>query len=156
MSSSRTAHKPRTFRSGPYLNSLFVQAERMDAKLQAEICARIKQARIEAGFTQPEAADVLHITLRAYQNYEKDRVPFRSLTEIAEAFGVTEPWLLRGDYEPRTAADAATLAEVLRRLESLEGKVETAGKATTKSLDSLARDVRRLARSQGDQGAQAN
>lgn len=65
MRSSQTAAAARTFRSGPYLNSLFRSAERMDEQLQAEICGRIREARIEAGFTQEEAADVLSITQRA-------------------------------------------------------------------------------------------
>lgn len=82
MRTSRIANEPRTFRSGAYLDTLFRAAERMDATLQAEICARIKQARVEAGFTQAEAADTLGVTMRAYQNYEATRVPFRSLTRI--------------------------------------------------------------------------
>ena len=121
--SSQTANKPRTFRAGVYLDSLFRAAERMDAELQAEICARIKQARVEAGFTQDEAADALGMTQRGYQNYESVRVPFRKMTRISEVFGVSERWLYRGESEPPQAEVDVQLAAILRRLESLEAKV---------------------------------
>lgn len=150
--SSRTENKERTFRSGPYLDSLFRQAENMDARLQAEICARIKQARMEAGFTLQEAADTLGVTLRAWQNYEATRVPFRSLSRIADMLGVQEVWLLRG--EP-SAADTATLADVVLRLAALEETVGLQGEATAKSLDALARDCRALARKLGAPDGQA-
>jgi transcriptional regulator with XRE-family HTH domain len=117
----------------------------MDEALQADICARIRQARIEAGFTQEEAADVLDVTQRAYFNYEHSRVPFRLLTRIADAFGVTEGWLIRGGEE-RRAGDDDTLAEIVRRLVALEEQVGEQGQATTKSLAALAKDVRSLAR----------
>lgn len=124
MSTSQLANGTRTFRSGAYLDRLFRAAEHVDAQLQADICARIKQARVEAGFTQEEAADTLGITQRAYQNYEATRVPFRSMSRIAEVFGVPEAWLLRGDDALLRATDEQTLADVLRRLEELEAKVD--------------------------------
>lgn len=114
---SLSANKGRTFRSGPYLDSLFKAAEAMDARLQAEICARIKQARVEAGFTLQEAADTLGVTLRAWQNYEANRVPFRSLSRIAEITGVAESWLLRGGDEE---VDAVSVEQILLRLRALE------------------------------------
>lgn len=143
MHTSRTTHKPRTFRSGPYLDTLFRSAERMDEQLQAEICARIKQARVEAGFTLQEAADTLGVTLRAWQNYEAIRVPFRSLTRISEMFGVPEGWILRGE-EP--AEDGPTLADIVRRLQALEVLLGVQGEATTRAVDAMARDLRALTR----------
>jgi len=137
---SQIANKPRTFRSGPYLDALFTSAANMDERLQSEICARIKQARIEAGFTLQEAADTLGVTLRAWQNYEATRVPFRSLTRIAEITGVSEPWLLRGEAE---GADASALAEILRRLEALEEKVDQLPTAAhlKRGLDTLRKAI---------------
>lgn len=152
MRTSQIANKSRTFRSGPYLDSLFRAAERMDERLQAEICARIKRSRIEAGFTQQEAADLLGMTLRGYQNYESDRVPFRKLGRIAELFGVTEPWLLRGGA---STEDVATVADIVRRLAALEAMVEVQGAATTSSVDALARDVRGLAQRLPRRGGRA-
>lgn len=79
------------------------------------ICARIKQARQQAGLTQEELADLLHVRQRTIHNYETDRVPWRLVSQIAEATGVTSQWLLHGD-EP-TPADGARQADVaeLRR-----------------------------------------
>lgn len=117
MRTSPSVNDERTFRSGPYLHQLFRAAERMDAQLQQDICARIKQARVEAGFTQEEAADTLGITQRAYQNYEANRVPFRTMSRIAEVFRVSEAWLLHGEAETR---DDAKMDEVLAELADLK------------------------------------
>jgi DNA-binding XRE family transcriptional regulator len=57
----------------------------LDEREEREICARIKQARIEAGLTQQQVSDLLHIEKRTYQNYEDYRVPFRSLEEIGSS-----------------------------------------------------------------------
>lgn len=133
MRTSQIAHEPRTFHSGPYLKTLFREAERMDKQLQADICARIKQARIEAGFTQAEAADTLGVTLRAYQNYESVRVPFRSLSRMAAVFDVPERWLLHGERE--VAEDG--LALIASRLQSLEGLVAESVALTREALELL-------------------
>jgi transcriptional regulator with XRE-family HTH domain len=94
----------------------------MDAHLQAQICARIKQARIEAGYTQEEMADLLAMTMRGYQNYESNRVPFRQLDKIAELTNVTQMWLLRGDLPD---ASGSPDPEILERLARLEASVES-------------------------------
>lgn len=109
----------------------------MDEQLQREICARIKQARIEAGFTQQEAADTLGITMRAYQNYEASRVPFRALSRVVEIFGVPEPWLLRG-------GDPAEAGSTLGLLQELREAVDGSAASTTEALEALARGIARL------------
>lgn len=83
----------------------------MDAYLQRQICERIRKARKEAGLTQEDAANLLSVTTRAYQNYERDRVPFRSLDKVARVFGVTQEWLLRGDL---SEGDQPARVELLR------------------------------------------
>jgi transcriptional regulator with XRE-family HTH domain len=98
----------------------------MDAHLQRQICARIKLARVEAGYTQDEMASLLNMTMRGYQNYESNRVPFKHLEKIAELTNVTQMWLLRGDLPgagamPPSNGDAA----VLERLDGLERSVES-------------------------------
>lgn len=64
---------------------------------EREICARIKRARIEAGLTQDEFADLLKVEKRTVQNYELDRVPWRYLKDISKITGRAQEWLLRGD-----------------------------------------------------------
>lgn len=146
MRASQTLNGSRTFRSGPYLDALFRKAERMDERLQAEICARIQQARIEAGFTQQEAADTLGLTLRGYQNYESVRVPFRRLGDIASTFGVSEPWLLRG----QSAAEVALPELLERRLRAIEEQV--ASLATREDLRRGLEALRKAIQSQATAG----
>jgi transcriptional regulator with XRE-family HTH domain len=133
MCPSLITNEPRTFRSGAYLDGLFRSAERMDKQLQADICARIKKARIEAGFTQQEAADTLGVTMRAYQNYESVRVPFRSLSRMAEVFAVPESWLLHGEREEAEGE----LESIALRLQSLEGLVAESMALTRRALELL-------------------
>jgi transcriptional regulator with XRE-family HTH domain len=94
----------------------------MDQRLQAEICARIKQARETAGFTQEEIADLLNMTPRGYQNYESVRVPFRRLGEIARITNVAESWLLHGGSPEQQMPEAqqALLRDVAAGVEQLE------------------------------------
>jgi len=89
------------------------------AELQkAEISARIRQSRLEAGLTQPEMAELLDVTLRTYQNYEGDRVPWALMGRISDITGQSLRWLLHGETDTEPAV------EVLQRLESLEMKVD--------------------------------
>lgn len=97
----------------------------MDAHLQRQICARIKQSRVEAGFTQEEMADLLAMTSRGYQNYESDRVPWKHLEKIAELTNVSQMWLLRGDLPGENGSSPATYEVVLERLGALESSVES-------------------------------
>ena len=91
-------------RSGTKLERRMTELER------ARISERIKEARVQAGLTQEELADLLHVRSRTIANYEAGRVPWRLLGQIAEATGRTQEWLLHG--EP-AAAEATTLqAEV--------------------------------------------
>jgi transcriptional regulator with XRE-family HTH domain len=109
----------------------------MDSNLQADICARIKQARIEAGFTQQEAADTLGVTMRAYQNYEATRVPFRSLTRIADVFDVPERWLLHG-------GDQSEQPSTLALLQELREAVDVSAGSTAEALQALAAGIARI------------
>lgn len=93
----------------------------MDVHLQKKICARIKQARVEAGLTQEEMADLLNVRTRTYWNYENDRVPFRSISQISRATGRSEDWLLRGDSAG--PASAGEIARLLAQVQSLEDSV---------------------------------
>lgn len=143
MQAGRTTHavtnvrKERTFRSGPYLDKLFKAGGRVDAYLEKQICARIKQARKAAGFTQEDMASLLNVTTRAYQNYEKDRAPFRRLGEFARLTNVKQEWLLRGDdQEP---AGSPLLSDVAQGVAQIERSSEDVLKVLDECLVRLER-----------------
>lgn len=117
-SATRTG-RSRTFRAGPYLNRAFTAAERRMTELErAEISARIKEARLTAGLTQDELADLLDVQQRSVANYESVRVPWRLIDKIAEVTGRTVEWLLYG----RDPADV-TDEERMDRLETSVGQM---------------------------------
>jgi transcriptional regulator with XRE-family HTH domain len=64
--------------------------------IKADIPARIKEARVAAGMSQPQLAGAIDVTLSALTNYEKDRVPWEKLSQIAEATNCDVRWLLFG------------------------------------------------------------
>jgi transcriptional regulator with XRE-family HTH domain len=109
----------------------------VDAFLQRQICSRVQQARKEAGFTQDEMADLLGMTMRGYQNYETDRVPWRKLDKIADLVGVTQMWLLRGDPDERTESGATPPLPdgVIERLDKIEESVESLRQAVLSALE---------------------
>lgn len=80
------------------------------------ICQRVKQARVEAGLTQEELADLLNVGQRTVANYESVRVPWRYLAKIGEVTGRTQEWLLRGDADAEPADDLAALAKAVEQL----------------------------------------
>lgn len=108
----------------------------MDSYQQAEICARIKQAREEAGMTLEDMADALGVTQRAYWNYEHIRVPFKRLGDIEELTGKSQGWLLRGE-SPAPPPDA--LAEIVDGVRQLERSQELAHERFGEILERLER-----------------
>lgn len=82
---------------------------------ELEICRRIKDARKQAGFSQDEMADLLHVIKRTVQNYEKDRVPWRHLRKIAKLTNTSEEWLLHGD-KARQESELKALREEVHAL----------------------------------------
>lgn len=88
------------------------------AELQkAEITARIRQARKEAGLTQPEMAELLEVAMRTYQHYEDDRVPWSLMGRISDVSGKSIRWLLHGEEEPSVEGIAELEAKLDRLLE---------------------------------------
>lgn len=93
---------------------------------RSAIARRIKQARKEAGLSQPEMADALGVIPRTYQNYEsvkEPRVPWQSMNDIAKITGKSTEWLLHGDTVAAATPDpfdgpTSQLAERLDRLVS--------------------------------------
>lgn len=109
----------------------------MDAYLQQQICARIKQARKAAGLTQEDMANLLNVTTRAYQNYERNRVPFRSLPKIASLTNASEAWLLHGD--PESPDQRELLKDVADGVAELERSSESVLRQLDEALARLGR-----------------
>lgn len=114
--------KHHTFASAAYLAGLMAELDR------AEIKARLKQAREEAGLTQPELADALELHWRSVQNYESKSgpVPWNLLGRWAATTGRPHDWILHGDAAPVSSeelnqlrADLADVKESLERVEAL-------------------------------------
>lgn len=64
-----------------------------------EIGARLRDCRKEKELTQQKMADILEISLNAYQKYEQnERFPTpENLVKIADTFGVSLDYLLMRD-----------------------------------------------------------
>lgn len=78
---------------------------------RAAIAHRIKQARKEAGLSQPEMAEALGVIARTYQNYEsvkEPRTPWSLMNDIATITGKSTEWLIHGD---RPTPDLLGVAE---------------------------------------------
>lgn len=110
-----TSRKVHTFSGGEYVAALMAELSR------AAIAQRIRTAREEAGYTQPELADVMNVHYRTVQDWEspkKQATPFDRLDELAAVTGVTKVWLLHGE-DAAEAGDVRTLAHRLREVEDL-------------------------------------
>ena len=82
-----------------------------------EICARIREAREQAGLRLRDMAELLGVELRSYVNYEyvpgsrkTPRVPWTHLKTIAKATNKPMEWFLHGQ-------DAQDVLDTLARLE---------------------------------------
>lgn len=90
------------------------------AQLEPEaIMGRIRQARIDADFTQQELADLIERHKRTIENYENVRVPeWKELAKIARVLDRDVEWFLYGD-EARGQVVDEQLAEINRKLDAI-------------------------------------
>lgn len=110
------------------------------AELQkADITGRIRQARKEAGLTQPEMANLLEVAMRTYQNYEDDRVPWGLMSRISDVTGRSLRWLLHGEDEAEPSQQVLLkLAEMERKLDQLlKRELETPAETVTGLADAV-------------------
>lgn len=95
-----------------------------------EICDRIRESRLTAGWTQEDMAHYLGVTARTYRHWEKSRIPPNKYWPMLERLtGRDERWFLFGEDADQDArlerleAQVATVAEQLHRvLLLLEGR----------------------------------
>lgn len=137
------SRKVRTFRGGEYVAALMAELSR------AAIAQRISRARKQAGLTQHELADVMHVHYRTVQDWEsvrKEATPWDRLDELAAVTGVTRNWLLHGEDE-EAVPDAES---ILRRLALLEETVARADDVQ-QGFQTLEAAIARLAPSRTDE-----
>lgn len=117
---NRAAKKPaatndRTFRT-------FLLMVQLEAEAIGE---RIAQARLEAGMTQEELAELATFSKRSLQDYETGvTIPYRHMREISALLGRPVEWFLHGAKESR---EEPPLTEAF--VDRLEAAVERAEKA---------------------------
>lgn len=113
---------------------------RMTELERAKISERIKEARVQAGMTQEELADLLHVRARTIANYEAGRVPWRLLGQIGELTGVSQQWLIHGVSSLEASGDGSDLLlrQVVDRLEALETTVDQATQQVAEALARMA------------------
>ena len=98
----------------------------VDERQAKEIGRRIAQARRESDeMTQNQLADLLDVSARSVQDYERGlTVPWRHFQRLEEIFGRPLGWFLHGDPRPRIFDESQDLAtrrhdELTRRLDEL-------------------------------------
>lgn len=116
--------------SGPRLET-FLQLQRLERQYlndqdKADLCARVKQARIQAGLEQSEIGEMLDppVEDRTIRNYESFRPPFKYLRQWAEITGVSYEWLLRGDQGLQQLLPTEEAIELGNRLDRIEQALE--------------------------------
>ena len=124
------------FRGGEYVAGLMAELER------AAIARRIADAREQAGLSQAELADLLHVHFRTVQDWEspkKSATPWDRMDELASATSTTKEWLLHGDPVGENRAQAGLLRDVSGALEALERSQEDVHAKLDQALAALAR-----------------
>lgn len=116
----------------------------------ATVGGRLLLARSSLSLTQPQFADALGLSLRGYQNYERDeRGPSEELIRAAwGTFGIDPVWLLTGtgamlraateDAEPAAPRLPGALAGHERRIGAL---LDVLGKLDPESREAILTDA---------------
>lgn len=86
----------------------------------AEIGARIRQARLEAGFTQEQLAEVASFSKRSLQEYEYgNTIPYKHLRELSRLLNRPEEWFLYGEDTVGALAEDQLRQIIREELESV-------------------------------------
>jgi len=85
-----------------------------------EIARRLKKARLDAGFTQKEVADMLGITYQAISNYERgtNRVDADTLSKLCNIYSIKISDLLQTPAWTQEMRDAYYAAETQEERQS--------------------------------------
>jgi transcriptional regulator with XRE-family HTH domain len=93
------------------------------------IGGRIQTARVEAGLTQADLAEILDVTPRTVQNYEAGETKaYKHIQAIADATGCSTRWLLHGENDEEDRPSLSQMAEELSEIrEMLSHVLESRG-----------------------------
>lgn len=117
----------------------------MVALREAEIRARIRRAREEAGLTRDQLADLLTVHWRTVENYEKKTTPWALLDKIAAVTGKRVEWLLHGDDVEAVASNGDRLERIERAIQENHELLTAVGDAIAdQKLDELRRRLEAL------------
>jgi len=125
---------------------------------RADIAARIKELRENSPYTQPEIAAKVGIGLRGYQKWEKVGVNYSNAEKLAEIYGVSANFIMKGPDRDETPDPFANGSGGLRdevsaldeRITQIEAKVTEMIEIQRETL-ALVREERR-ARLAAEQG----
>lgn len=98
--------KSRTFRT--FLLLMEFEPER--------IRARLRDARKEAGLTQQELADLMHVHKRSIENYENERIPWDRLNDYARLLNREVEWFLFGEEAIPPEGQLSAVADAVEAL----------------------------------------
>lgn len=95
---------------------------------RAAISVRLAEAREQAGLSQAELGDLLHLHFRSIQNYESpkvDRIPWDKLDEWGQITGRTKEWLLHGSDDAVSSSELTALHRDLEEVKEGLARVES-------------------------------
>ncbi len=131
----------------------------LDEAARAARAERIKRLREESRYTQPNIAEFVGVSLRAYQRWEEGGgIEWEHLEKLAELHDVDPQWIHRGREKGATpdpfASESAEAVEALREeIAALRSELR-AGLAVVH--EAQAAQQRRQAPSESDEAANGN
>lgn len=112
----------------------FLLVAQLEAK---EIGVRIAQARLEAGLTQEQLAELAPFSYRSLQDYEQGvTIPYRQMRELSKLLDRPVEWFLHGDDEEEQSI-IEKLGELDRKLDALDRKLDVDRQALEQRLVSI-------------------
>lgn len=125
-----------------------MKSEKLFGEMHREIGARVRAARMSAGWSQEKLATALEITFQQVQKYEKgaNRISAATLVFIAEQLGVSIGSLLpagRADVAPSTVDDGLSIVHKIASMGPVGTDIVNLAAESPSQLRTAIRDVLR-------------
>ena len=120
---AQSRHRAATTQLSAATNARTFRTFLLMSQLQArEIGARLKQKRMERGFTQEQLAAMASFSARSLQDYENGvTIPYKHFTELGRLLDTKPEWFLYGaepsDQDDRISDLRGEVAEIREMLE---------------------------------------